>query len=233
MGRKKIFFLIFQFFFELSLGQNQVQVFVGTDGKRYSPQQRDSLEQAGNYVGKKETQISNDTAYTSIYFFDRSLLLSPFQRSLIGKPLPSFKLRSTDGKIVTNDSIRNRIAMVVFWSTSCGPCIAEFPQLNQLRSKYNDRVSFITMAPEKPKEVARILKKFPLQLCVLPNGSGLMDQLGIKSYPVTFFVDRTGIVRAVKEGVPVRRSEKDGTLKFIPFEEYSKIIEEIVSKEWP
>jgi thiol-disulfide isomerase/thioredoxin len=140
-------------------GQNIVSVYATLEGKQYSQYQRDSIESLGNFIATKSTRQSNDTVFRAIYYYDKALLLSVFQRRHQDKPLPKLILKSITGEEVNSDKLKGKIVMINFWSTSCGPCLEEIPQLNKLKEKYDKDVHFIAIAPDKKKDIQYIKEK--------------------------------------------------------------------------
>jgi len=52
--------------------------------------------------------------------------------SLTGEQVPSLKLTSADGNIVTVDSFRGKPVLIDFWATWCGPCVTALPRIAQI-----------------------------------------------------------------------------------------------------
>ena len=52
------------------------------------------------------------------------------------KPVPQFTLSSLDGKTVSMKNLSNKVVVIDFWATWCGPCREEIPHLNKLYSDY-------------------------------------------------------------------------------------------------
>jgi cytochrome c biogenesis protein CcmG/thiol:disulfide interchange protein DsbE len=146
------------------------------------------------------------------------------------KPLPTFSLTSLDGKIINSESLKGKVVMINFWSTTCGPCILEMPQLNQLKKDYKDIV-FLAPAPEDSAKIKRFLSRHSFDFVILPDSKKLFEEWGIDSYPKNFFVDQNGIVRAVKEGTPIsdERDEK-GKVQVMVIETYAPILSDLAKK---
>lgn len=55
----------------------------------------------------------------------------------LGQQVPSFELETIDGKAISNKDLEGKIILLNFWATWCGPCLKEFPELNEFASKQN------------------------------------------------------------------------------------------------
>jgi thiol-disulfide isomerase/thioredoxin len=122
----------------------------------------------------------------------------------LGFELPELSARLLSGDSVSLDTFRGRTLVINWWATSCPPCIAEIPGLNQLVAKYrNDRsVAFIAVAWNTPEELKQFLvdhsmdyvtststidpprflgNVFPRHIIVDPKGRVVFDETG--GYP--------------------------------------------------
>src|SRR4051812_23139237 len=53
--------------------------------------------------------------------------------------LPDFDLVSIDGTEVRSQDLQGKIVLLNFWSSTCGPCIREFPALEAMHRSYQGR----------------------------------------------------------------------------------------------
>jgi thiol-disulfide isomerase/thioredoxin len=52
------------------------------------------------------------------------------------------------------DSAKGKVLVLNFWATTCGPCVAEFPELVALDAKYRDKgVKFVGVTVDEPEDV--------------------------------------------------------------------------------
>ena len=99
----------------------------------------------------------------------------------------------------------NKVTMLNFWGTFCGPCIREMPELAQIEKKYKDKgfeiVGVTTDAtdyknggliPNILKDADDILKQTGAEYPVCFAGADLMRYTQITAVPTTFFVDEKG-----------------------------------------
>jgi len=59
--------------------------------------------------------------------------------TLEGKAAPSFKMKTTDGKSVTNASLKGKVVLLDFWATWCGPCKKASPTMQRLHNSLNSK----------------------------------------------------------------------------------------------
>ncbi len=99
----------------------------------------------------------------------------------------------------------NKVTMLNFWGTFCGPCIRGMPELAQIEKKYKDKgfeiVGVTTDAtdyenggliPNILKDADDILKQTGVEYPVCFAGADLMRYTQITAVPTTFFVDEKG-----------------------------------------
>jgi thiol-disulfide isomerase/thioredoxin len=111
-----------------------------------------------------------------------------------------FKLKDMDGKEVLLSSFKdpNKVVLLNFWATWCGPCKAEIPGFVELQDKYRDKLTIIGYSvddtPELAKKYAAEYKmNYPILL-----GEGredVQDAYGpIWGIPASFIISKDGKV---------------------------------------
>lgn len=205
--------------------QTKVKLYTTADGKLYTQKQLDSIAAL-----KKKT----DSVYNSVFYYDSSASLSSFKKKFKDKPLSRINLKSLTGEEMDTDQFKSKVVVIYFWTPSCGPCIAGFPQLNKLKEKYANDVHFISIAPDTKQDVQFVLNKFRFEFKTIADAESLIKELDIVEYPKMFFVDKKGIVRIIEEGVPVK-TKPDGSLdrlngkiQFTAFERYAPFLDEMI-----
>ena len=121
---------------------------------------------------------------------------------LINKPLPDFELQDLANSIKNKESYNDKITLINLWFTSCPPCIAEIPYLNDLKKQYEDRVNFVAITFENKDKINTFLKRKPFDFEHLVDGASYLKQdLKTNTYPKLVFMDRSGTVRFVENAV--------------------------------
>ncbi len=218
------------------LAQGKTEIFVTVDGKKFTRHQRDSIEKLGNFIGVKEKHESKDTLFTSIFYYDKQLLLTPLQKRFVDKVFPAVDLPSMQYDTVRMNKLKGKIVMLMVWSASTSE--DELIQLNDLEEHYKDQVAFIAITSQNEEEMRAVLKIFRFSFTVVPDAKALMQKYGMEegSY---FFIDRRGVIKHLFTGTPVdMRYKPDGTprqngdeFKMIVYEYYSKVLDELLNGE--
>ena len=144
-----------------------------------------------------------------------------------GKQLPDFQLTDINGNTVSSKNLLGKYVHINFWSVTCAPCIAEFPELNELKEKFQDKDwVFLAFAPEDQQKVQTILSKHPLNYTVIPGAKQYYDLLGIDGYPKNFFVDKTGTITQITNGTIFKKTL---TGKMVPdnYRFYKQIMDDL------
>ncbi|MEM6736226.1 MAG: TlpA disulfide reductase family protein [Bacteroidota bacterium] len=146
--------------------------------------------------------------------------------------LPAFELVDLFGQKLNTAELLGKNIHINIWSTTCKPCIEEFPELNELKKNYeNQDYVFVGMTPESDKKINKLLAKNPLHYRIIPNAQKYLDELGIKAFPVNFFVDKHGVIKKVIHGANYKIETIDGKRKMIPnnYEGYEKALIDLKS----
>lgn len=117
----------------------------------------------------------------------------------LGEPAPNFQLRDLQGRLVALSDLRGKVVMVNFWATWCGPCRVEMPAMEQLYRTFS-RKDFEILAVSTDAEGVSVTKPFQQEnrftFPILHDADYRVGlTYGARSLPMTFMVDRQGIVR--------------------------------------
>ena len=113
-----------------------------------------------------------------------------------------FSLPKLDGARVDSADLDDKIAVVHFWGTWCGPCVAELPEYQKFHARYLDdpAVEVISISNDKSRDVLdRFMVENEYDFTVLVD-DGYVQTADIKGWPTTWFVDGNGYIQFVKLG---------------------------------
>lgn len=119
----------------------------------------------------------------------------------VGEPFPDLAAFKPEGKLPAD--LKGKIVVVDFWASWCKPCKKSFPALNELQSKYAAQGVVIVGVneDEKPANMEQFLAKNPATFAIVRDGEQkLVAQIGVKTMPSSFILDRTGKVHFIHSG---------------------------------
>lgn len=121
----------------------------------------------------------------------------------VGSPVKDFQLDALDGDAVQLSDLQGKPVVINFWATWCAPCEEEMPLLNQYAEKYADRMVVLGVNFGETKEqIERFLVETPVTFPILLDSTNTVtDSYYVRSFPMTFFVDAEGVLRAQHLGM--------------------------------
>jgi thiol-disulfide isomerase/thioredoxin len=123
--------------------------------------------------------------------------------SLVGQPAPEFVRSAFSGQSIDLAHLRGKVVLLNFWATWCAPCKLEMPIFATWQHKYNPRglqvVGF--SMDDSPAPARRLVEHLKLDYPMAMGDLRLAERYGgVLGLPLTFLIDRQGIVRARFQG---------------------------------
>jgi thiol-disulfide isomerase/thioredoxin len=120
--------------------------------------------------------------------------------------VPQFSFSSLEGKTVAMKDLGNKVVIVDFWATWCGPCREEIPHLNQLYSELKGKgleIVGISMDTDGTDGVKDFAREFRIQYPIVMGDDKAAESFGgIIGLPTTFIIDRNGRIAKKYIGLP-------------------------------
>jgi thiol-disulfide isomerase/thioredoxin len=122
----------------------------------------------------------------------------------VGSRVPSFSLTTTANERLTDRSLEGRIVLLNFWSTNCGPCVKEIPELQKLEESDKATVVGIALEDAGWQAVKPFLERHHVTYRVALGDEYLFERFGGVGIPYSLLLDRSMRVVKIYRG-PVSR----------------------------
>jgi thiol-disulfide isomerase/thioredoxin len=116
----------------------------------------------------------------------------------VGRTRPLIDFTTVTGNHPTWTHLKGKVVVIDFWASWCGPCIASFPQINELQKEFaNSPIVFYSVSYETRAMVRTVTRKHPLETQVaLDNDFHTFKSFGAWGLPVVFIFDANGALAA-------------------------------------
>lgn len=112
---------------------------------------------------------------------------------------PQYRYVTLDGQEISDASLRGKVVLVNFWATWCTPCRVEMPLLEQMQARHKDAgLVIVGLAVDRvsTEQVRRFVEERGVTYSIAHvDGSAEQTFGGVRGYPTSFLIDRTGKIR--------------------------------------
>lgn len=126
----------------------------------------------------------------------------------VGQSIPSFSVELSDGRSVSNKTLRGRPCVIVFFNTACGDCRRELVEVQQVYEELRDRATFLCIG--RKEEATTVEAYWKNQRLSIPYSAQkdrqVFDLFASTGIPRVYVADGNGIVHHIfVEKVRARR----------------------------
>lgn len=123
-----------------------------------------------------------------------------------------FSMVSSEGKAVTNDTLKGKVVLIDFWATWCGPCKAASPSVQALHEKYGKDGLVVIGAnaferTDPDGAAAGYAKEHNYTYMMTIKNDVLAKSWGIKGIPSFAVVGRDGTIVLAQVGFSKGKTE--------------------------
>lgn len=100
---------------------------------------------------------------------------------------------------------QNKLQLINFWASWCGPCELEAPDLQKIHEEYGDVLTLYgvnSTKTDRERQAREFVEQYGFTFDVLFDREGDYTKLyRVNTYPTSFLVDRDGVIRERINGV--------------------------------
>ena len=125
----------------------------------------------------------------------------------------NFSLKSVvKDSTYTLSNMKDKVILINFWATWCGPCRMEIPDFNELYKKYSDKgleILGISISDTKD-QLVNFLKAYTIDYPVLYGSQGDMQKVisdygGVYSIPMSFLIGKNNEIKRIYPGAILKQ----------------------------
>ena len=119
------------------------------------------------------------------------------ESALVGKPAPDVELDLIDGKKFRLADCKNKVIVLDFWASWCGPCLQVMPQVDKVVREFaNQQVELVAINLEETRDrIKAALNRMQIEPTVALDHDGrVAEKYGATTIPQTVIIDRKGEV---------------------------------------
>jgi len=130
-----------------------------------------------------------------------SLALGASAEIKVGDTFPELAGYKLEGKLP--ELPKDKVVMIDFWASWCGPCAQSFPAMEELQKTYGPQglIIIAVSVDEKKGDMEDFLKKHPATFSIVHDAQQkLVAKAGIAAMPSSFLIDKNGKVAFAHSG---------------------------------
>ncbi len=140
----------------------------------------------------------------------------------VGKISPNFRLPDLSGRMVELKAVypKNRVTLVNFWATWCGPCRVEIPEFNRIYQEYRGKgleiLAVNTWDESKPESIKTFVEQAKMEFPILLDTEWkVATQYGVRGIPTTVIIGPTGHIQEIIVGMTTYQRLKERLEKLL------------------
>lgn len=152
--------------------------------------------------------------------------LSSADKLGLGDVMYDFSVSTTDGETIKLSEVlaENKMVLLNFWFSTCGPCANEFPYMDEAYDMYKEKGgAVIAVDPlEDGNTVANYKASMGLSFPMAACPASWSQVFGITGYPTSVIIDRYGVICLIEVGGITNLSPFTSIFEYFTADDYQQ-----------
>jgi thiol-disulfide isomerase/thioredoxin len=171
-----------------------------------------TVQYANNQVHEISNQLNGnfENIHKQHYLIMKTLVMISFLFfpfiAMQAQNVRNFQLRDLGNVQRSFDELKGeRLTLIDFWASWCGPCLKSIPELNHIYETYKEKgVEIIGINCDGPRSISKVapmVRSMKIQYPVLVDlNSDVKNELNLMAFPSLIIVDSAGKILWIHEG---------------------------------
>lgn len=140
-------------------------------------------------MNNKLKRFGNIAFYIALALFTFWMIKRKYIAPSIKASQIQFQTYSNPNENITFDNYPNKVIVVNFWQTWCGPCVHELPSLNEMNQKWED-IQVLCISDEPLNKVQSYITNYPNIHFLTSNQ---FETYQVSQFPTTYIFNKKGV----------------------------------------
>lgn len=145
----------------------------------------------------------------------------------LGGTMPKMTFYTPNGESMTLSGLLEEKKLVVlnFWFADCIWCQREFPAMERSYHRYREDVEIIALNPVDSADAIRdFQQQYDLSFPMVSCPASWADEMGVRGYPTSIFIDREGVVCLIHSGAITDAETFDTLFEKFTADDYERTV---------
>ncbi len=124
----------------------------------------------------------------------------PKPNPLLKKSLPTISLNDLFDEKNTVTIKTDKLILIDFWEVWCGWCIKAFPEVEEIKNKYESDLNVIGIVSQDIENARKLVNKKETTFLNLIGNKELNQSFSVNSWPRYFLIDKNGVIQEEYHG---------------------------------
>lgn len=146
-----------------------------------------------------------------------------YQELAAGDTAPDFTAQLANGDSITLSEQTDKVVLLNFWATWCGPCVGEMPAFEKLAEEYQDEVVVLAVnCLEDEETVNQFIEENGYTFSIAYDVDGSINaKYPTSGIPYTLVIGKDGVIKKIYLGAQDAETQ---------YNEYKNAIEEVLGE---
>jgi len=129
--------------------------------------------------------------------------IAKLQKLVYGSPCPRFSLKSQEGKIISDDSLKGKFTLLMFMKENSRICISHISMIDEIRQMFNSRLRIVSLVKGDTRKINNYMYERDYEWPIARiDDILLLEKFNIKVFPSYVLLNPDGSIASATAPMP-------------------------------